>query len=138
MWIVCLVLTSPLSCCRAASAAWHSSLALAQHFTETLEDDARDSREGQIQRSAFCAQVVLCQLPEKLFGLNSRTCQIFFGTRRTSSPKVHDIIIIHVKHVERLSRYPGQYSVDTGQAKEVMEFKGEQLRVGKSPIIKSG
>ncbi|KAK5915744.1 hypothetical protein CesoFtcFv8_001308 [Champsocephalus esox] len=43
----------------------------------------------------------------------------------------------YVKRIESLNRYPGQHAVDASQAEEVMEFKGEELRVGRSPIIDS-
>lgn len=130
--IACLILASPLSCCRAVSAAWHSHPALAQHSRETLEDDTRDSsrEKGQIQRSAFCAQVVFHTLPEKFFRTELKTLSDILQNRKTALPKARDIITMYVKYIERLSGYPGQHVVDTSQAKEVMEFKAEQLRVG--------
>ena len=44
---------------------------------------------------------------------------------------------MYVKCIESLSSYPGQHAVEASQAEEEMKFKGEQLGVGKSPIIDS-
>ncbi|KAJ3583694.1 hypothetical protein NHX12_015837 [Muraenolepis orangiensis] len=57
--------------------------------------------------------------------------------RKTTLPKAHDIMTTYVKRIESFNRYPGQHAVDASQAEEVMEFKGEELRVGRSPIIDS-
>ncbi|KAJ4931180.1 hypothetical protein JOQ06_025478 [Pogonophryne albipinna] len=53
------------------------------------------------------------------------------------TPKAHDIMTTYVKRIESFNRYPGQHAVDASQAEEVMELKGEELRVGRSPIIDS-
>ncbi|KAK1897030.1 E3 SUMO-protein ligase KIAA1586, partial [Dissostichus eleginoides] len=93
---------------RAVSAVWQSYPALPQHFREASEDDTRDSRErAKIQRT------------------------------EDHTPKGHDIMTMYVKRIESFNRYPAQHAVDASQAEEVMEFKGEELRVGRSPIIDS-
>ncbi|KAJ3583827.1 hypothetical protein NHX12_015545 [Muraenolepis orangiensis] len=97
---------------RAVSAVWQSYPALAQHFREASEDDTRDSRE----RAKF---------------------KEILQNRKTTLPKAHDIMTTYVKRIESFNRYPGQHAVDASQAEEVMEFKGEELRVGRSPIIDS-
>ncbi|KAJ3583831.1 hypothetical protein NHX12_015549 [Muraenolepis orangiensis] len=61
----------------------------------------------------------------------------FRENRKTTLPKAHDIMTTYVKRIESFNRYPGQHAVDASQAEEVMEFKGEELRVGRSPIIDS-
>ncbi|KAI4799945.1 hypothetical protein KUCAC02_016483 [Chaenocephalus aceratus] len=57
--------------------------------------------------------------------------------RKTTLPKAHHIMTTYVKHIESFNCDPGQHAVDASQAEEVMEFKGEELRVGRSPIIDS-
>lgn len=126
---------------RTISAVWDSLPALAQNFCEASEDGTRDGRERA-----------------KFKGLHSKLCSINFvkslaimadvltelknlseilQNRKTTLPKAHDIMTMYVKRTESLNRHPGQHAVEASQAEEVMEIKGEQLRVGKSPIINS-
>ncbi|KAJ4930984.1 hypothetical protein JOQ06_025285 [Pogonophryne albipinna] len=126
---------------RAVSAVWQSYPALAQHFREASEDDTRDSRE----RAKFKG------LLSKLYSINFlkslalmadvltelKNLSEILQNRKTTLPKAHDIMTTYVKRIESFNRYPGQHAVDASQAEEVMEFKGEELRVGRSPIIDS-
>lgn len=126
---------------RAVSAVWDSFPALAEHFREASEDDTR----ATIERS-------------KYNGLLSKLCSINFvkslaimvdvltelknlseilQNRETTLPKAHDTMTMYVKRIESLGMYPGKHAVAASQAEEAMEFKGEKLRVGKSPIINS-
>lgn len=58
-------------------------------------------------------------------------------SRKTTIPKAHEIMTIYVKHIKSLCEYPGKHTVEAVQAEQKMEFKGEQLRVGKSPTTDS-
>lgn len=126
---------------RAVSAVWQSYPALAQHFREASEGDTRDSRERAKFRgllSKLCSinfvksLAVMADVLTELKNLSE-----ILQNRKTTLPKAHDIMTMYVKRIESLNRYPGQHAVAASQAEEVMEFKGEQLRVGKSPIINS-
>ncbi|KAJ4944222.1 hypothetical protein JOQ06_012767 [Pogonophryne albipinna] len=126
---------------RAVSAVWQSYPALAQHFRETSEDDTRDSRERAKFKgllSKLCSINFLKSLALMADVLTElKNLSEILQNRKTTLPKAHDIMTTYVKCIESFNRYPGQHAVDASQAEEVMEFKGEELRVGRSPIIDS-
>ncbi|KAF3858860.1 hypothetical protein F7725_012061, partial [Dissostichus mawsoni] len=126
---------------RAVSAVWQSYPALAQHFREASEDDTRDSRERAKFKgllSKLCSINFLKSLALMADVLTElKNLSEILQNRKTTLPKAHDIMTTYVKRIESFNRYPGQHAVDASQAEEVMEFKGEELRVGRSPIIDS-
>ncbi|KAJ4923574.1 hypothetical protein JOQ06_004112 [Pogonophryne albipinna] len=126
---------------RAVSAVWQSYPALAQHFREASEDDTRDSREKAKFKgllSKLCSINFLKSLALMADVLTElKNLSEILQNRKTTLPKAHDIMTTYVKRIESFNRYPGQHAVDASQAEEVMEFKGEELRVGRSPIIDS-
>ncbi|KAJ3587449.1 hypothetical protein NHX12_011046 [Muraenolepis orangiensis] len=126
---------------RAVSAVWQSYPAMAQHFREASEDDPRDSRERAKFKgllSKLCSINFLKSLALMADVLTElKNLSEILQNRKTTLPKAHDIMTTYVKRIESFNRYPGQHAVDASQAEEVMEFKGEELRVGRSPIIDS-
>ncbi|KAJ4944223.1 hypothetical protein JOQ06_012768 [Pogonophryne albipinna] len=120
---------------RAVSAVWQSYPALAQHFRETSEDDTRDSRERAKFKgllSKLCSINFLKSLALMADVLTElKNLSEILQNRKTTLPKAHDIMTTYVKCIESFNRYPGQHAVDASQAEEVMEFKGEELRVGR-------
>ncbi|MEQ2239372.1 hypothetical protein ILYODFUR_003785 [Ilyodon furcidens] len=65
-----------------------------------------------------------------------KTLSEILQNRKITFPKVHEIMTMYVKRIESLSLYPG-HVVEASQTEEEMKFKGEQIRVGKSPIVES-
>ncbi|KAJ4922910.1 hypothetical protein JOQ06_022583 [Pogonophryne albipinna] len=120
---------------RAVSAVWQSYPALAQHFREASEDDTRDSRERAKFKgllSKLCSINFLKSLALMADVLTElKNLSEILQNRKTTLPKAHDIMTTYVKRIESFNRYPGQHAVDASQAEEVMEFKGEELRVGR-------
>lgn len=58
--------------------------------------------------------------------------------RRITIPKAHNTMTTFVRRIESLNTHPGKHTISANQAEEAMEFKGEKLSVGRSPIINSG
>ncbi|KAJ8252839.1 hypothetical protein GJAV_G00206160 [Gymnothorax javanicus] len=127
---------------RAVSAVWQSFPALAQHFREASEDEARDGRErakfrgllSKLTSINFLKNLaVMADVLSELKDLSE-----MLQNRKITLPKAHNTMTMYVKRIESLSTYPGKCTVAANQAEEAMEFKGEKLNVGESPIINSG
>ncbi|XP_060761422.1 E3 SUMO-protein ligase KIAA1586-like [Neoarius graeffei] len=129
------------SSCRAVDAVWHSYAALAQHFRGASEDSTRDSREMakfQGLLSKLCSITFLKNLALMADVLTElKNLSEILQNRRITLPKAHDIMMTYIKWIESLTGYPGQHTVEACQAESDMKFKGEDLKVDKSPIIDS-
>uniref|UniRef100_A0A3P8U5N6 DUF4371 domain-containing protein n=1 Tax=Amphiprion percula TaxID=161767 RepID=A0A3P8U5N6_AMPPE len=126
---------------RAVSAVWQSYPALAQHFREASEDHSRDSKErakfsGLLSKLCSVSFVKSLALMVDILTELKNLSEIL-QSRKTTIPKAHEMMTIYVQRIESLCDYPGKHTVEAVQSEQKMIFKGEQLRVGKSPIIDS-
>uniref|UniRef100_A0A3Q1CEZ2 Uncharacterized protein n=1 Tax=Amphiprion ocellaris TaxID=80972 RepID=A0A3Q1CEZ2_AMPOC len=126
---------------RAVSAVWQSYPALAQHFREASEDHSRDSKErakfsGLLSKLCSVSFVKSLALMVDILTELKNLSEIL-QSRKTTIPKAHEMMTIYVQRIESLCDYPGKHTVEAVQSEQKMIFKGEQLRVGKSPTIDS-
>uniref|UniRef100_A0A672GNY5 Uncharacterized protein n=1 Tax=Salarias fasciatus TaxID=181472 RepID=A0A672GNY5_SALFA len=113
---------------RAVSAVWQSFPALAQHFRKFRGLLSKLTSINFLKNLAVMADVLseLKDLSEML------------QNRRMTIPKAHNTMTTFVRRIESLSTYSGKHTISANQAEEAMEFKGEKLSIGRSPIINSG
>uniref|UniRef100_A0A3P8SQM7 DUF4371 domain-containing protein n=1 Tax=Amphiprion percula TaxID=161767 RepID=A0A3P8SQM7_AMPPE len=126
---------------RAVSAVWQSYPALAQHFREASEDHSRDSKErakfsGLLSKLCSVSFVKSLALMVDILTELKNLSEIL-QSGKTTIPKAHEMMTIYVQRIESLCDYPGKHTVEAVQSEQKMIFKGEQLRVGKSPTIDS-
>ena len=127
---------------RAVSAVWQSFPVLAQHFRKASEDTTRDGRDRAKFKgllSKLCSINFLKSLVVMADVLNElRDLSEMLQNRKMALAKAYTTMTMYLNRIESLTTYPGQHTVIANQAEAVMEFKGEQLSVDKSPVINSG
>lgn len=123
----------------AVSAVWDSLPALAEHFRQASVDGTRDGRE-RVKFQGLLSK--LCSINfVKSFAIMAdvltelKDLSLHLQNRKITLPKAHNIMTNYVKRIESLAMYPRKHTVEASQVEDVMEFKGEQLSVGRSPII---